>query len=124
MMQTALRWLLFTAYAGVVAVLSLGPTSDMPKLNVPHADKLAHFGMYALLMLLLQYAMEGEAERRAGRAMAALAICVGYGALMEYGQLTQHFAERMFSWADMVANALGAASAAAILEYRRIPSAA
>ena len=102
-----------------MAILSLGPASEVPGFEIPYADKVGHFGMYAILVLLLQRAMGSASSRNRCRDVAVLVGCAGYGALMEYGQLTLHFAERTFSWADMAANTAGAASALAALSFGR-----
>jgi VanZ family protein len=124
-MLSPLRWLSLATYTILIAVLSLGPGSGMPPCNIPHADKVAHFGLYALLMLVMQWALEQPPQRSVRHAAATFAVCVAYGGLMEYAQLALRATTgRMFSWADIAANVAGAASALAVLKgtYRSMHS--
>jgi VanZ family protein len=89
--------------------LSLTPGTGLPRLQVPHADKVAHAGMYAVQMFLLRRAM-GIHRCLTRKAASALLICCGYGLLMEHAQLLFHTAGRTFSWGDVAANSLGAIS--------------
>ena len=116
--QTCLRWLSFGLYSALVALLSLGPDSSMRTPRIPHADKLAHFGMYILMAVLLRRAMNrGIRARRA--IMAVTLICGGYGLLMEYGQLMLTMAGRTCEWQDAIANTAGAVVGAFLFGRRR-----
>lgn len=108
-----LRWTAVAAYGVLIAVLSLRPDTGDCQWYFPHADKVAHLGMYAGLMLLL---MRAFAIRSPSGAKLALGfgICTVYGILMEYGQL-QLGMGRTFSAADIAANISGAAITALAL---------
>lgn len=51
----AARWILLVAYMGVIFYLSHQPTLPLPPL-FPNADKLMHFGAYAVLGFLFSWA--------------------------------------------------------------------
>jgi VanZ family protein len=114
-MRAKRQWLWVSLYGGLLAVASLSPNSSLPSVHIAHMDKFVHFGMYAVLMVLLAAAMGIPRPHATRRTLTAVAICVTYGIFMEYAQLTLHFAGRTFSWADIAANTIGAATAAAAL---------
>lgn len=72
---------------------------DMPKIDVPYADKIVHFGIFGVLGFLISYE-----KRRAD--LTTLLICALYGAAIEVIQLFLPW--RSFEWADMIADTLGA----------------
>jgi VanZ family protein len=116
--QTCLRWLSFGLYSALVALLSLGPDSSMRTPRIPHADKLAHFGMYFLQAALLHRAMNRDI--RTHRAIVAvILICGGYGLIMEYGQLVLTTAGRSCEWQDAIANIAGAVVGAFLIDWHR-----
>ncbi len=116
--QVRLRWASFGAYSTLIAIVSLSPDSDMPDLRFLHADKVAHFGMYFVHLLLLARAM-GLRTKPLSMAGVACITSVSYGLLMEYGQLLLSSSGRSFSWGDAVANAAGALVGIGLLIKRR-----
>jgi VanZ family protein len=91
--------------AGVVT-LSLMPGSSVPKVKIPHLDKLVHFVMYFSLTISYFYAFfnNGSGESRQLLWPSALAAVVG---LMV--ETLQHFmvSSRYFDKFDILANVIG-----------------
>ena len=117
--QTQLRWFAVIAYSALVALVSLGPDSGAPVIRIPHADKIAHFGMYFLQALLLRRAMSGAGGVAPRRAFVATALeCSGYGLLLEFGQLVST-AGRSFEWLDAAANTAGAITGSFVFDWQR-----
>jgi VanZ family protein len=108
-----LRWLLkapqvgyFTiSWALVILVLSAMPGRDLPRVDLLHADKLAHLVVYFVLFVLLSYWMHAKESQYS--LLKAFLIASVFGVLMEFMQDT-FFPERFFDWADAAANSLGA----------------
>jgi hypothetical protein len=104
------RWPLVAAAVGLLGALGL---AEAHMLEVGgglfDADKVLHFGTFAVVSLLLCYALGPKPTTRYLKARLLLAVCVtaGLGGLMELGQATLT-AGRSFEWLDMAANALGA----------------
>ena len=99
--------LLFVCYVVLVIVLSLQPSESASDLGL--FDKLIHFAVYFLMAIvaLLVFRSKG------GRA-SALLVTFSLGAILELGQ--GFVIERDPSYADAVANILGALSG--VLTYR------
>lgn len=81
MTRRALAWLPAAAWAGTIFYLSSRPRVPSP--DVPGFDKVAHFGAYAVLGVLLAFA--------AGRSALPIAVAallgVAYGATDEIHQM-------------------------------------
>ncbi|MCC7205216.1 MAG: murein biosynthesis integral membrane protein MurJ [Phycisphaeraceae bacterium] len=93
------------------------PAADLgrvPPLAGMPVDKYAHFGAFALLMLLLAYAQPLGRKRALGwQLLAAMGLTLGYGAIDE---LTQAFVTNRYSdWSDMLANGVGVATTVAVV---------
>lgn len=103
------RWYLAAAYALLLAYLSLSPGQRLPKIlswsDLFSPDKIAHFGAYAVLALLLCLALGRLSLVQ--RTFIAVLAAAGYGALMEFLQAVAGTG-RDFDPVDMVANLLGA----------------
>ncbi len=100
-MRTFRAWLPALAWAGTIFFLSSrSRLPDGPDL-IPHFDKVAHFGAYGLLGLLLAHAV-----RATGLPLAA-AVALGwlYGASDEFHQ--SFVPGRSVELLDWVADALG-----------------
>ena len=110
----ALRPRLFALAAlGLAAFMLYG--SLAPSLAPPGEygfDKFLHAGAYGLLAGLLTLTTR---TRRAG--MAAIALAIAYGGLVEIAQ--SFIPERMGSWEDFAANSIGALLAGGLLLARR-----
>ncbi|NCA81154.1 MAG: hypothetical protein EOM72_00210 [Opitutae bacterium] len=107
-MPTGFRRWACAIHMALIAVLSLLPAWRFPPslAQIPGADKWAHVAMYGVLGALFRWAAELEEARSPRWLLPAAAI--GYGLLMEILQLTLRGGVRTFSWADAVANGVGA----------------
>jgi len=101
-----LRWLSCLVYAALIMVLSLLPAPAIPSSGLAHTDKLLHFVLYGGLAGLLCWTLALTLHNRR-RLLFAVVIAVAYGSVMELAQLLLT-SSRFFSWADIVANSLGA----------------
>lgn len=104
----ALAWLI------TITILSTRPGLQLPNFQLLSTDKLAHAGVYAVLVWALLWA-----ARRAGaqglpalRGWQAFLFATAYGALMEWVQYAL-VPGRFCELYDMLANAFGAAVAVA-----------
>jgi VanZ family protein len=99
--------ILFT-YLLLISALSLLPAGTL-HLNeaalFPHADKVVHFGMYAVLTFLLFYTWPGKFQGRYRQFIPLIAVIV-WGTAMEYLQGLGDYG-RHFSYLDIIANTLG-----------------
>jgi VanZ family protein len=87
--ESARRWLLVIVWAGVIFFLSSRPQDEFPDLGLLNelAALVAHFVVYAVLMLFLQRALRHDNAVSAGRALAVgLALIAAYALSDEYHQ--------------------------------------
>jgi VanZ family protein len=103
-------WTVVGGYAGgIFALSSISNLPDVPARLIPHFDKLCHAIAYAGLTLGLIYALALTFPTRTVSRLllmaAILAVC--YGVINEFHQLFRP--RRTMSFADIVANAVGAA---------------
>ena len=110
------RWPLVFAAVGLLGALGL---AESEMLDVGggafDSDKVLHFGTFAVVSLLLCYALGPKPTTHylKSRLLLAVVVTAGLGALMELGQATLT-AGRSPEWLDMAANALGAVTIAAL----------
>lgn len=108
--RTWLRWLPAISWGLIILALSLMPggTGGFTFFGIPHFDKVGHFGMYAGWTFFILFGLQGYSGI-SGREkiMLSLAIGVGLGILLEFGQKWMHQGRSFERW-DMVANAAGA----------------
>ena len=100
--------IIFFTYVLLVTALSLFPTSRLPVTGrdlFPHADKLVHFGMYAVFTFLLFYTWPAKFSGRARQFLPLLYVII-WGTLMEALQGVGGYG-RNFSHLDIIANILG-----------------
>lgn len=108
-------------WALIILILCGAPSSEFPSmgfLNVPHLDKVVHFGLYVVFTLLILSETNtkrilGGLDRKA--IIISLFISIAYGLLIELMQLLV-FESRGAEFWDFVANTIGAISA--VLTYR------
>ncbi|MDX1478808.1 MAG: VanZ family protein [Saprospiraceae bacterium] len=104
-------------WGAMVVTLSLLPGETAGRLgvlNVPHADKIAHLGVYLILAVLM---LHGFARMRAATRKQDLVITVMTGmALGLVLEGMQHLvgAERHFEVLDIIANFIGTLSGSAM----------
>lgn len=105
------RWLRWSVVALAAATLFVAsvvvePSGTASDALGPNWDTSLHAAGYAGLALVTAYATANWRRRPYGRALAVLAIAIGYGVLIEFAQTTVPY--RQFSPVDMAANAAGA----------------
>lgn len=96
-------------WATVIFVLCAIPSEDIPnpQLEIPHLDKMVHFGLFFVMALLL--ANELEYQTRMSRRkiyLTTVAIAFVYGGIIEF--LQQRFFDRSGDIIDLLADVLGA----------------
>jgi len=104
------RWPLVAAAVGLLGALGLAESQMLQVAGEGFdSDKVLHFGTFAVVSLLLCYALGPTPSTHylKSRLLLAVAVTAGLGAMMEVGQATLT-AGRSFEWLDMAANALGA----------------
>ena len=114
MTRGASKFLRFAApVIGYCALIFLASSqSDLPGMPVGGSDKIIHFIEYGILAWLFARALHGYGVPGARAAVLAVAACGLYGASDELHQrLTPN---RFPEGADLLADVLGAAAAAAI----------
>jgi VanZ family protein len=104
------RWLPPLVWAGVIIFATSMPSELVPA-QVSSFDKVAHFGMYAILAWLL--ARHGtEVAGRWVAMVLAIIVASGFGAVDEWHQ--QYIPGRSTELADWQADTLGAAVGALV----------
>lgn len=105
------RRLLYAAPAAawflLILTLSFLPGKSLPSFTLLNWDKLGHFLLYAIWMLLIRFSMSGGLRRLRLRMLLALLFALFCGTTIEFAQeaLT---ADRHFDIYDAIANGLGA----------------
>jgi len=87
-------------------IASAIPGTSYPQVRLPFADKIVHFGVYAVLGAACARGLQLTTRKR-GLALAALtaALVIGFGASDEFHQY--FVPSRSCDWHDLVADALG-----------------
>lgn len=103
-------WLLISniAWAGVIFALCAmpGKTIPDPGINIPHLDKIVHFGMFFGMSLLMRNAFEYEARRSPHRiCLYCTLFAFAYGGILEL--LQHYFFNRTGDWIDLLADVAG-----------------
>ncbi len=96
----------------LIIVLSLlpGGKTNLQLFGIPYADKVGHFGMYAIWSFLIYNAFFRPNKLTRPQAFwSTIILSTLIGIALEYGQNTVTIG-RSYELADMVANALGAIS--------------
>lgn len=102
------QWSALIFWAITLAVLSLAPSSRLPKIHswsdLITVDKFAHALVYAIFAVLLYQVLKTKVN---SPKLLALFIAASYGAFMEF---LQHISAtgRTYEFADMIANTAGA----------------
>jgi VanZ family protein len=92
-------------YLVCIAILSLLPVQDLPKVPVFRGfDKLVHFSMYFAFSFLFGWAL--KADHNYLWLFLIVPVAVGWGIFMEYLQLEMHRG-RHFDLHDVAANSIG-----------------
>lgn len=109
-MTVVQRWL--TLAAGLIAVVLLLMPIQVATREGRSLMDAAHAPLFAVLTLLMMWQLGGAANDRPGRrAIAIWLAIVGFSGIME---LAQNLSGRSASWADLLANLLGATAGLAL----------
>ena len=108
-------------WALIILILCGAPSSEFPSvgfLNIPHLDKVVHFGLYFVFTLLL--ISENNTLRLSGgitkkSMLYGFTFAVAYGGIIELMQMLV-FTSRGADFFDFLANIIGSTSA--ILSYK------
>ena len=103
-----LRKIILLAYIFAVTGISLLPATSLPIPRsglFPHADKVAHFIMYAFFTYLLFYTWPGKFATIKKQFLPLLYV-FAWGTIMEFLQGMGDYG-RNFSYLDIIANTLG-----------------
>ncbi|MBM3441896.1 MAG: hypothetical protein FJX89_04250 [Bacteroidetes bacterium] len=106
------------AWTVLIFILLIIPSSGIPKqgmLALKHLDKLAHLLLFGVFVLLWYPPLRSKGWQVRSARIVLFLLSSGYGIAMEFVQLG--FTERAFEGWDIVADALGAALAAAALGW-------
>lgn len=82
----ALRWLAVIAYAGVIFFFSSRTPKGLPKIEIPHIDKVVHATEYAGLGFLLCRALRRREVPTPAEIALAVTLGTAYGVSDEYHQ--------------------------------------
>lgn len=105
------RFLPAVLWAVVIFILCTIPGQNLPAepwMEAVRLDKWVHFGIFAVLMVLVSFAIDGQYEEPKQRLYyTALAVAVAFGVFIEgyqHWMLTDRFAD----FYDVLANSFGA----------------
>ncbi|WP_147678300.1 VanZ family protein [Algibacter pacificus] len=102
-------------YTGILVVACLMSLKNIPDVHVSHADKIFHFGAYAVFIILWYTALIFNVKLKKMKALLYVTIfAVVFGIIIEVlqGTMTDNRAMDVY---DVVANTSGAFIAAIIL---------
>jgi VanZ family protein len=89
-------------------VLTLIPGEDLPDVDFFQIDKVVHFFIFGVLMILSSYALKKTADIKGAPTnplLRAALFSIGFGITIEFLQL--FVPGRSFSVLDMLANSIG-----------------
>ena len=104
------NWLPPIGWGALITILSLipGGAGHLQLFGIPHADKLGHFGMYAIWAFLFNRTFTSATGSTPLRSFwKAFILCTLIGIVLEFGQDLLR-SGRSYEIADMMANGLGA----------------
>ena len=92
----------------ILSAISGNDLDKVPKINIPHFDKVVHFGMYSILQyLFVLYYSKVKPKLNIITFLVYTAIfSVSYSILMEFAQ-TYVFEKRSGDFFDVIANTAG-----------------
>ena len=102
------RWAVTCMCFAVVNWLLFAPSSSFEDVHIilAYQDKLAHFGIFAVLAGLVRWSLPAVWSSVPLRATLAL-VLLGYGAAIECLQPLIPHAGRSFEWLDMLMDGVG-----------------
>lgn len=111
-MSSKLRHFLILAnglWGVIIFILCAMPGDDLPDphWNIPHLDKVVHFGMYFVLAILLVFLLEGYNRLKKSQIyLIAILVALAYGGGIEI--LQANFFNRSGDIWDLIADGIGA----------------
>lgn len=96
------------AWAIITLVLTLMPGKDLPDVHFFQVDKVAHFFIFGVLMILTSWGLKKTTGMHGAPVhplLTAALLSIGFGILIEF--LQRFVPGRSFSIADMLANSIG-----------------
>lgn len=103
------RWIPAIVWGLLLVTLSLlpGGGGNFIFLNIPHLDKLAHAGIYAVWAFLILHAVTGQKKDiSVTKKWQVVVFTTFVGMLLELGQLSLTIGRSLEIW-DMIANGIG-----------------
>lgn len=93
----------------ILSSISGNSLQSIPKFNIPHFDKLVHFGMYFILTIIIIWDATQNKKSSFKVFLFIVVFSISYGALMEFMQ--EHvFTKRSADLFDFLANSVGVLS--------------
>lgn len=91
----------------LVAIVSLMPSSGVPKVEIKHLDKLVHFTMYFILSIIYSLALSFKYKKQHfKRWVYPFLLALSFGMLIEIAQ-EWFTSTRNFDIFDILANGIG-----------------
>ncbi|HWS00077.1 MAG TPA: VanZ family protein [Prolixibacteraceae bacterium] len=110
-----LRVLFSLIYLGIVAMLSMMPSDEVPEWELFSGfDKLVHGCMYFGFTILACWTFHAEEKRK--WIIYIVLFAISWGMLMEFTQLKM-MAGRDFEWMDELSNSIGALTGAGLYAW-------
>ncbi len=121
MLKKYIFTLLFISWVLFITMLSLFSFSglDTGTVNVPYADKIAHFSFYLIFAVLGCMFVRERTQGEMGLSktlIIMLLIAIAYGIFIEVLQYTAT-ANRMAEYGDVLANSLGAFVGVSLIKW-------
>lgn len=106
----------------ILSSISGNELNKIPKINIPHFDKIVHFSMYFILSFLLFIDFTKRDNSKTKNILFIFLFSISYGVLLEFMQ-EYVFIKRGADFFDFLANISGStlAISLSILFYKKIP---
>lgn len=95
-------------WAAIIFALCAMPGKNIPDpgVNIPHLDKVVHFGLFFVMSLLIRNAFEYEAKRSLRLiCLFCIIFAFAYGGVLEL--LQHYFFNRTGDWLDLLTDVAG-----------------
>lgn len=101
-------------WGAIILAASLISSSSVPKVTIPHLDKVVHFFIYFIFSWTICFAFQKQLKNLPlSKLVLAIIIATSYGVFMEYLQSIVKTG-RSAELADAIFNCIGAISSASI----------
>jgi VanZ family protein len=102
-----------------IAFLSLASLSKLPKIKVEQGDKYGHFVLYFLLAVVWYLFLKSKSLKHFSAIVSSFILSVVFGFILEVFQEV-FTTNRMFEWADVMANTLGSLTALVLMFFLKL----